>query len=106
MLALAAAVLLRWKLAEHLVRPAWVGVFAAWAVSTASVAALLAFRGRSFESFLWAFGGGVLLRMAVLAGMMAVVWGERYEVQAALLGSYAAGILVLLTTEYRQLSGK
>ncbi len=103
---LAGAVLIRWRLAGELFKPALIGVVAAWMVSTASVAVLLAFRGKSFEAFMWAFGGGVLLRMAVLALLMAAAQGARYGVQAAMLGAYAGGILVLLCTEYRQLSGK
>jgi len=93
----------RWRLPESSASPAAAGIAAAWAASTASVAALLAFRGKPFKVFIRAFGAGVVLRAAVLAALMAVVWGRSYEYQASMLGAYAAGILVLLIVEYRQL---
>lgn len=98
--------LVRWALPESSASPAAAGIAAAWAASTVSVTLLLVFRGKPFEVFIRAFGAGVALRAAVLAVLMAVVWGRSYEYQASMLGAYAAGILVFLIVEYRQLQRK
>lgn len=105
-LAVVGVVLVYWKLPESSALPAAVGIAAAWAASTVSVALLLAFRGKSFEVFIRAFGAGMVLRGVVLAVLMVVVWGRNYDYQASMLGAYAAGILVLLIVEYRQLYRK
>jgi hypothetical protein len=81
-----------------------VGTAAAWAASSVSVAWLLWARGRSMKVFWWAFGGGMALRVGVLAAL--AVWGyERATVSfEALLLSYVFALLaLLLTLEMRHL---
>ena len=61
-------------------------------------------RERSTEAFWWAFGGGMLLRVTVLAGLF--VWGlsRRGASMEALLISYGFALLALmLTLEIRHL---
>jgi hypothetical protein len=82
-----------------------VGVAAAWAVSTVSVAALLIGRSISFPAFMRAFGAGVALRGAGLAVLMVKAWGQPYEWQASLLAPYALACMVLLLVEFRNLNG-
>ena len=81
-----------------------VGMAAAWAASSVSVAWLLWARGREMKIFWWSFGGGMALRAAVL-GMLAV-WGYERPGSSleALLLSYVFGLLtLLLTLEMRHL---
>ncbi len=105
-LAVAGVALVHWKLPESSVSPAAAGIAAAWAASTVSAVVLLVFHGKPFEVFIRAFGAGVVLRAVVLAVLMAVVWGRSYDYQASMLGADAAGILVFLIVEYRQLQRK
>lgn len=79
------------------------GLGAAWAVSAACVAALLAAQGRSMKTFLWVYGGGLAARAFVLAGLMAAVWGLPSGAQAARLLAYVFGVLFLLLLEIRHL---
>lgn len=102
----AAAVLLRGVLEERSFGPALGGLSAAWAASSISVTLLIFARPRSFETFLKAFGGGVLLRAAVLAGLMVWSRGRGWAAQAPILGAYALGVLFLLLLEYRHLMGR
>lgn len=93
-----------WRWLPSGVRPAAaVGLSAAWAASTASMAALVWFRRAPFKSFLHAFGAGVALRGLVFAALAAAVWGLDGERQAAVLSAYALGVLGLLIVEYRHL---
>ena len=105
-LTIAAAVPLGWMLDRALVGPALAGLGLAWAASSVSVALLVYARAAPFERFLRAFGAGVALRAAVLAGIMIAFWGEDRAVQSAALASFALGVLVLLLLEYRQLMRK
>jgi hypothetical protein len=80
------------------------GVAAAWAASSISVAWLLWARGREMRSFWWAFGGGMALRAAVLA--LLAIGGYRRESLSfeTLLVSYVFALLaLLLTLELRHL---
>jgi hypothetical protein len=83
------------------------GVTTAWLASSASVSWLLWGRERSFKAFWWAFGGGMALRAAGLAGLM-VLTRRREDVSAeALLLSYVFGVLaMLLTMETRYLKAR
>ena len=84
-----------------------IGVFAAWAASSASVAWLLWARGRSMKAFWWAFGGGMVLR-AVTLGALAV-WGYRrasVSFEGLLLSYVFALLALLLTLEMRHLKIK
>lgn len=81
-----------------------IGVAAAWAASTASVAWLLWARGREMRIFWWAFGGGMALRAAVLLGL--AVWGygrDGVGLEALLLSYVFALLALLLTLEFRHL---
>lgn len=102
-----AAGALAWRLLEPAARrPAAVGLAAAWAVSTVSVAVLVLKRHGPYKTFLRAFGAGVALRGLVLAALMGAVWGKSPEEQAPLLGAYTLGVLGLLLVEYRHLMVK
>jgi hypothetical protein len=80
------------------------GVVAAWLASSASVGWLLWARRVSMRAFWWAFGGGMALRAAALAGLMAWSWRRAGLAQDALLVSYVFGLLaMLLTLESRYL---
>ena len=80
------------------------GAAAAWLASSASVGWLLWGRGRSMRAFWCAFGGGMALRGAALAGLMAWSWGRAGVSVEALLLSYVFGVLaMLLTMETRYL---
>lgn len=80
------------------------GLALAWAVSTASVAAVFAAGLGSRRAFWWAFGGGMALRLFVFAAVAAWSWGRPSAVQSSLLASYTLGLLALLLIEYRHLS--
>jgi len=87
-----------------IVSSARVGVAAAWAASSVSVAWLLWARGRSTQAFWWAFGGGMALRAAVLAVL--VVWGSRrldVSIESLLVSYVFALMTMLLTLEFRYL---
>lgn len=101
-----AAFALAWKLDRALLGPALAGLGLAWVSSSASVALLVGARQGPFKGFLLAFGAGVAVRAAVLAGIMAAVWGKESRVQSAVLASYVLGVLALLLLEYRQLDRK
>ena len=80
------------------------GVGTAWLASSASVGWLLWGRSRSMKAFWWAFGGGMALRAAALAGLMAWSWRRADVSVEALLLSYVFGALaMLLTMETRYL---
>ena len=74
------------------------GVGAAWLASSASVGWLLWGRSRSMKAFWWAFGGGMALRGAALAGLMDLSWRRTDVSVEALLLSYVFGVLALLLT--------
>jgi hypothetical protein len=81
-----------------------IGATAAWAASAASIAWLLAARGREARAFWRAFGGGIALRGAVLA--LLAVWGARRAGVSLdwLLLTYAFVLTALqLTLDYRHL---
>lgn len=86
---------------RRLLGPAWTGLAAAWGASAASVFILARARERGFRPFMRAFGWSVALRAAALAGLMAASWGEPWDVQGAVLGTYALGCPLLLMLEYR-----
>ena len=75
-----------------------IGVFAAWAASSVSVAWLLWARGREMRVFWRAFGGGMALRIFTLLAL--AVWGYGNESLSlnVLLLSYVFALLVLLLT--------
>ena len=103
-MACAATALAGLTVKRPLLGPVAQGIAAAWAASTASVAALIFARGRSMKAFWWAFGGGMALRAAVLTALMIHVWDAHWERQGAVLGAYALGVLFLLLLEYRNLA--
>lgn len=101
--AVAAAVPLFWNGAAA-VGSARVGAAAAWAASATSVVWLLWARERPGAAFWWAFGGGMALRAAVLAGLCA--WGltRAGGSMAGLLLAYVLTLsATLLTLELRYL---
>lgn len=102
-MAAAAGAAVRLGLRPGLRAPALAGLAAAWAVSTASTAALVWFREAPFRDFLRAYGAGVALRGLVFVALSAAVWGGAWEEQAPLLSAYALGVLGLLVVEYRHL---
>lgn len=92
-----------WK-DRAVVAGARVGIAAAWAASSASVAWLLWARERSTKAFWWAFGGGMGLRAAVLGVLAGWFWTRTQTSIAAVLVSYVFGLLaMLLTLEFRHL---
>jgi len=101
-LALAAGGAARLFLGGPLAREAWVGLGAAWLVGLASLALLR--KAGPGRSFLKAYAAGLGLRVLVLGGLMACVWGEGFAVQAARLLSYAFGTLSLMLLEVRHLN--
>ena len=81
-----------------------IGAAAAWAASSVSVAWLLWARGRGVKAFWEAFGGGMILRVGVLAAL--AVWGYRrtaVSLEALLLSYVFALLALLLTLEMRHL---
>lgn len=87
-------------------RGAAVGLSAAWLASSLSTFALIWTKAVSAEAFWWAFGGGMALRAAALGCLMA--WSARAKgvAPAAMLVSYALGVLVCLMVEYRHIKLK
>ena len=85
-----------------------IGGLAAWAASSISTTALLASKASdSPKPFWWAFGGGMGLRLATLAGLMAYGYTHDGPVsQPALLLAYAFGVLFFLLLEYRHIKLK
>lgn len=84
-----------------------IGVLAAWAASSVSVAWLLWARGRSMKAFWWAFGGGMVLRAGMLGAL--AVWGYRrtsVSFEGLLLSYVFALLALLLTLEMRHLKIK
>lgn len=84
-------------------RPLAAGAGAAWLVSSASAAALAWARESSPKAFWWAFGLGMGARFALLGVLMAVSWSWAEAAKAALLLSYAFGVLSCLLVEYRNI---
>lgn len=84
-------------------RPLVCGAASAWLVSSASAAALIWAKGASVKAFWWAFGLGMAARLAVLVALMALSWSRAQAAQAALLLSYAFGVLLCLLVEYRNI---
>ncbi len=83
------------------------GVATAWLVSSVSVGWLLWGRERSMKAFWWAFGGGMMLRAAGLAGLMVLTWMREDVSAETLLLSYVFGVLaMLLTMETRYLKAR
>ena len=81
-----------------------IGAAAAWAASSVSVAWLLWATGRSMKTFWWAFGGGMVLRAAVLSALAFWAYGKVGLSFEAVLLSYVFMLLAsLLTLELRHL---
>ena len=85
-----------------------IGGICAWAASSISTTALLASKASdSPKPFWWAFGGGMGLRLATLAALMAYGYTHDGQVsQPALLLAYALGVLFFLLLEYRHIKLK
>lgn len=85
-----------------------IGGLLAWAASSISTTALLASKASdSPKPFWWAFGGGMGLRLATLAGLMAYGYTHDGLVsQPALLLTYALAVLFFLLLEYRHIKLK
>jgi hypothetical protein len=75
-----------------------IGVAAAWAASTVSIAWLLWATGRSMEIFWRAFGGGMLLRAVVLLALAVCTYGRPGTSFEAVLLSYVFALLALMLT--------
>jgi hypothetical protein len=73
----------------------------AWLASSLGAGALILAKARSTRSFWWAFGGGMALRAAVLAGLAVYSVLRPSLSQPVLLVSYALGVLGFLLLEYR-----
>lgn len=86
----------------------FIGGLSAWAASSISTTGLLVSKAHpSPKAFWWAFGGGMGLRLAVMAALMA--WGYVHDgavSQPALLLSYAFGVLFFLLLESRHIKIK
>jgi hypothetical protein len=75
-----------------------IGVLAAWAASSVSIAWLMWARGRPMRTFWWAFGGGMALRAFTLGGLAVWGYGKRTLSFETLLLSYVFALLALLLT--------
>jgi hypothetical protein len=75
-----------------------IGVGAAWAASTVSIAWLLWATGRSMEIFWRAFGGGMILRAALLLALVVWGYGRKTVTLETLLLSYVFALLALMLT--------
>jgi hypothetical protein len=75
-----------------------IGVGAAWAASSVSIAWLLWARERSMEAFWWAFGGGMVLRVGLVFALLVWGYGRKTVTLETLLLSYVFGLLALLLT--------
>lgn len=99
----AAAVLL--AAAGRLVAGAWEGVLvgtaAAWFGSTVGAVWLLKAGEISSRAFWWAFGGGFFLRLVLLAALVVAAALRPDSDPAPMLVSYAVGVILMLTIEYR-----
>ena len=82
------------------------GAGTAWLASSASVVWLILAREDSTKAFWRAFGGGLALRLLVLAGLMAYSVRNSRLSGPALLLSYAFGVLCFLMIEYRHIKAK
>ena len=101
-----AAALPMWRLLDRaLFGPAVGGLACAWAVSSASTAALAAAKGAGARAFWWAFGGGMALRAGVFVALLAFAWDAPWRHQAASWSAYALGVLLFLQLEYRRIVG-
>lgn len=78
-----------------------IGLGTAWVVSTLSAVAIMVAKTVSQKAFWWSFGGGMGLRFATLAGLMALTVVNDGISQAGVLLSYAFGVLAFLLVEYR-----
>lgn len=78
-----------------------IGLGSAFFVSTLSACAIMFAKTVSQSAFWWAFGGGLTLRLATLAGLMALTVVKESLPQAGVLLSYALGVLAFLLVEYR-----
>ena len=87
-------------------RAAALGIGVAWLASSLGAGALIVAKARSPEAFWWAFGGGMALRAAALVVLVAVSVSHPRLSQAALLVSYALGVLGFLLLEYRHVKLK
>lgn len=104
-MALAAAAAL-WRAPEQRTG-LYIGGVIAWLASSLSTAALLlAKSSTNLKFFWWAFGGGMALRLAALAGLMGYGYSREWISQPALLLSYAFGVLFFLLLEYRYIKLK
>ena len=79
------------------------GLALSWGVSTISLFILSALVRSSMKIFLWAWLGGIGIRLLVLGALMTLSWHWAMATQAALLLSYALGVLVFIIMEYRPL---
>lgn len=82
------------------------GLGLAWLVSSVSAGAIMVAKSVSDKAFWWSFGGGMALRLMTLVALMtASVLFPRIPA-AALLLSYALGVLAVLLIEYRHVKLK
>jgi hypothetical protein len=82
------------------------GLFLSWVISTASVFVLTASRRFSMKTFLWAWFGGMAARIFILGVLMAISWHWMEASQAALLLSYAFGVIISLFVESRAMASQ
>jgi len=82
------------------------GLAFAWAASSVSTAWVMHAQRRSMTAFWWAFGGGMAIRMSVLAALVGWAFLHPAQPPAPLLLSYALGVFGLLLLEYRHIKIK
>ena len=81
-----------------------IGMVAAWASSSVSVAWLLRARGRGARAFWRAFGGGMVLRVGVLLALGIWTYGQDgLSFEAVMIAYVFALLALLLTLETRHL---
>lgn len=79
------------------------GLALSWGISTLSLSLLMSLMRSTMKKFLWAWLGGIGFRLVALVGLMALSWHWAQVTQAALLLSYAFGVLLFMTMEIRPL---
>lgn len=79
------------------------GLSLSWLISTLSLSFLMGLMRSTMKNFLWAWLSGIGFRLVALVGLMALSWHWAEATQAALLLSYAFGVLLFMTMEIRPL---
>ncbi len=86
---------------SDILRPAALGLALAWGISTVSFLILSPLVGFPMKNFFLAWLGGIIARFFALGVLMVAAWRWAPSSQAALLLSYAFGVIASLLMESR-----